>query len=205
MGELVATLRRFGELDVSGEIAVLLIAMSPTTMHRAVQRGLVASARTSLIVSAPSATATARRVRAARGAISGWVSDHVRAGHAGSGQRHTRLRHSTRTDNPKHGASAARTTRRPCPGDHAAGHAAHRLRVGLHRDIEAMIAAVHVDHVQALGVEHRIGAGAPAHADGTPIVIHVGVSSADELGRYRSRETPTPTQRLRHAKTLNHA
>jgi len=34
MGELVATLRRFGELDVSDELAAALTAMSPATMDR---------------------------------------------------------------------------------------------------------------------------------------------------------------------------
>jgi len=34
MGELVATLRRFGELDVSDELAGALVAMSPATMDR---------------------------------------------------------------------------------------------------------------------------------------------------------------------------
>jgi hypothetical protein len=35
MGELVATLRRFGELDVSNEVAAALTAMSVATMNRA--------------------------------------------------------------------------------------------------------------------------------------------------------------------------
>ena len=34
MGELVATLRRFGELDVSDELAAALTVMSPATMDR---------------------------------------------------------------------------------------------------------------------------------------------------------------------------
>ena len=34
MGELVATLRRFGELDVSDEVAAALLVMSPATMDR---------------------------------------------------------------------------------------------------------------------------------------------------------------------------
>ena len=34
MGELVATLRRFGELEVSDELAGMLVAMSPATMDR---------------------------------------------------------------------------------------------------------------------------------------------------------------------------
>ncbi len=34
MGELVATLRRFGELDVSHQLAGALVAMSPATMDR---------------------------------------------------------------------------------------------------------------------------------------------------------------------------
>ncbi len=34
MGELVATLRRFGELDVSDAVAAALVAMSPATMDR---------------------------------------------------------------------------------------------------------------------------------------------------------------------------
>jgi hypothetical protein len=34
MGELVATLRRFGELDVSDELADALVVMSPATMDR---------------------------------------------------------------------------------------------------------------------------------------------------------------------------
>lgn len=34
MVELVSTLRRFGELDISDELAVLLVAMSPATMDR---------------------------------------------------------------------------------------------------------------------------------------------------------------------------
>jgi len=34
MTELVATLRRFGELDISDEVAALLVAMSPATMDR---------------------------------------------------------------------------------------------------------------------------------------------------------------------------
>jgi hypothetical protein len=34
MGERVATLRRFGELDVSDELAGALVAMSPATMAR---------------------------------------------------------------------------------------------------------------------------------------------------------------------------
>ena len=34
MGELVATLRRFGELDVCDELAGALVVMSPATMDR---------------------------------------------------------------------------------------------------------------------------------------------------------------------------
>jgi len=34
MGELVATLRRFGELDVSDQLAGALVVMSPATMDR---------------------------------------------------------------------------------------------------------------------------------------------------------------------------
>src|SRR5664280_3233018 len=34
MGELVPTLRRFGELDVSDEVAAAVVAMSPATMDR---------------------------------------------------------------------------------------------------------------------------------------------------------------------------
>jgi len=69
-----------------------------------------------------------------------------------------------------------------------------------------MVAVVHVEHVEH--VQAPSIASARAHQPtptAHPIVIHVGVSSVDQLGRYRSWETPTFTQRLRHAGTLNHA
>jgi len=87
-----------------------------TTCHRVCQSTRRCRANAETVVSswanAAVAQVTARLVRAALSAISGWVSDHVRAAQAGSGQRHTRLHHTTRTDNPKQ----ARPPPRPAAG-----------------------------------------------------------------------------------------
>ncbi len=56
----------------------------------------------------------AREVRTAREPTSSWACDQVPAGHADSGHRQTRFNHTTSTDAPKQGASAAVTRRRPC-------------------------------------------------------------------------------------------
>jgi hypothetical protein len=65
--------------------------------------------------SASTAQPIAREVSMARGAISSCVSDQVVCAQSGSPQRQTRFNHTISTGNPKHGASAASTRRRPCP------------------------------------------------------------------------------------------
>jgi hypothetical protein len=65
--------------------------------------------------SASVAYATARRVSLARGGRKSCCSLNEPTEQAGSEQRQIRLRQGTRTGVPKHGASPASCTRRPCP------------------------------------------------------------------------------------------
>jgi hypothetical protein len=65
--------------------------------------------------SASVAQPTARVVSFARGPASGCSSVNVALGKSGSGQRQTRLAHSSRTGLPKHGMSWSPTWRRPWP------------------------------------------------------------------------------------------
>ncbi len=57
----------------------------------------------------------ARSVSTARGAMASACSDQVLTAHAGSGQRHRRLRHASTTRRSPMGMSRTRTTRRPWP------------------------------------------------------------------------------------------
>ena len=87
---------------------------------------------------------TARVVSLARGATSSWVSENVEVGQAGSAHRQTRLRQTSTVGVPKHGASWARCSRRPCP-------TATTPQVGQ----PVPVWSAPPSHQPALGVSHR--------------------------------------------------
>ena len=79
-------------------------------------------------------SARARSVSTARGAISSDSSDQVRAGQAGSAQRHSRLAHTSTTGRSAIGRSRTTTRRRPWPIARTP-QVSHQARssIGLHR------------------------------------------------------------------------
>lgn len=78
----------------------------------------------------------------------------------------------------------------------------HQL-VGLHRDDPPPVGLVlHIDHVQAGGIEHLISAGAPGRTDAASTLRHVGASGDKSAWSLLILEAPTPTPADRHAPRL---
>lgn len=62
------------------------------------------------------------------------------------------------------------------------------------------VTELHVQHMHAVAVEHRIGSPAPAHRT-TSIVVHVGVVNPSGCLVAPDPEDPDPTSRLRGGPT----
>jgi hypothetical protein len=100
--------------------------------------------------------------------------------------------------NDEHRHPETRRVRRghPAPAmpdcEHPAPGTPGRVGIGLHGDHQLAMTALDVEHMHAVGVEHRIGAGAPRHARTTPTVIHVGVFDSSGSFVAPDPEDPDP-------------
>jgi hypothetical protein len=122
-------------------------------------------------------SARARSVSTARAAIWSDSSDQVRAGHAGSGQRHRRLDHTSTTGRSARGRSRTTTRRRPWPTARtAAGLASGPALGGLHRQppLTGRLLEQLGAHDEPLRSNQRGHAATVAFHQGPPVDVAVG-------------------------------